>query len=97
MYPSGASYEPSDSTIELAAVVEFKRPRVETKLVLPGLTQQNQGARVNPAPIKSIARGRAWFEEVASGRIRSLQESAKRDSITRRYIRRLVGDEVPTL
>ena len=49
MYPSGASDEPSDSTIELAAVVEFKRRGIETKLVLPGLSQQNQGARGNPA------------------------------------------------
>ena len=32
-----------------------------------------------------------WFEELATGRARSLQELAKRDDITRRYIRRLVG------
>ena len=38
-----------------------------------------------------IARGRAWFEELVSGRARSLQELAKRDGISRRYIRRLVG------
>ena len=41
--------------------------------------------------IKAIARGRAWFEELATGRARSLQELARRDGITRRYIRRLVG------
>ena len=40
---------------------------------------------------RSIARGRAWFEELVSGRARSLQELAKRDGISRRYIRRLVG------
>ena len=43
------------------------------------------------ALIKAIARGRAWFEELVSGRARSLQELAKRDGIARRYIRRLVG------
>ena len=89
--PSGASDEPSDSTIELAAAVDFKRRGIETKLVLPGLTRQDYDSRGNPALIKSIARGRAWFEELASGRARSLQELAKRDGITRRYIRRLVG------
>ena len=47
--PSGASDEPSDSTIELAAAVDFKRRGIETKLVLSGLMQQNQGARGNPA------------------------------------------------
>jgi hypothetical protein len=56
---------------------------------VPGLAQQNHGSRCNPALIKAIARGRAWFEELASGRVRSLQELAKRDGITRRYIRRL--------
>jgi hypothetical protein len=43
------------------------------------------------AAVKAIARGRAWFEELATGRARSLQELAKRDGISRRYIRRLVG------
>src|SRR6202040_2610919 len=52
--PSGALDEPSDSTIELAAAVRFRRRGIETKLVLPGLAQQNQGARGNPALIKSI-------------------------------------------
>jgi site-specific DNA recombinase len=41
--------------------------------------------------IRRITRGRAWFEELATGRARSLQELARRDGITRRYIRRLVG------
>ena len=36
-------------------------------------------------------RGGAWFEELVSGRARSLQELAKRDGISRRYIRRLIG------
>jgi hypothetical protein len=35
----------------------------------------------DPALIKAIARGRAWFEELVSGRARSLQELAKRDGI----------------
>jgi hypothetical protein len=41
--------------------------------------------------LKAIARGRAWFEKLATGRARSLQELAKREGITRRYIRRLVN------
>jgi hypothetical protein len=44
----------------------------------------------DPALIKAIARGRAWFDELASGRARSLRDIAERDGITRRYIRRLV-------
>src|SRR5258708_29481696 len=61
----------------------------------PRRTQTNlppgNPVRFNPALIKAIARGRAWFEELVGGRARSLQELAKRDGISRRYIRRLVG------
>jgi site-specific DNA recombinase len=85
-----ASEEPSGSTIELTAAVDFKRRGAEIKLVLPGLAQHNHALRCDPALIKAIARGHAWFEEPATGRARSLQDLAKRDGITRRYIRRLV-------
>jgi hypothetical protein len=89
--PSPASEDPSSSAIELTAAVAFKRRGVETKLMLPGLDQPNHSARRDPALIKAIARGRAWFEELATGRAPSLQALAERDGITRRYIRRLVG------
>ena len=35
---------------------------------------------------KVIARGRAWFEELATSRARSLQDLARRDGITRRLV-----------
>jgi DNA invertase Pin-like site-specific DNA recombinase len=89
--PSSTSEAASDSAVELTAAVAFTRRGAETKLVLPGLAQQTYTSRGDPALIKAIARGRAWFEELATGRARSLQELAKRDSISRRYIRRLVG------
>src|SRR5213076_3040809 len=77
--------------IELPAAIEFKRRGVETKLMLPGVADQSHGSRCDPALLKAIARGRAWFDELACGRVRSLEELAKRDGISRRYIRRLVG------
>src|SRR4051794_17269046 len=88
---SSASQAASDSAVELTAAAAFTRRGAETKLVLPGLAPQEHSARCDPALIKTIARGRAWFEELVSGRARSLQELAKRDGISRRYIRRLVG------
>jgi site-specific DNA recombinase len=88
--PSSASEDGGNNAIALTAAVTFKRRGVETKLVLPGLAQQKHSSRCDPALIKAIARGRAWFEEIATGRVRSLQELARRDGITRRYIRRLV-------
>jgi DNA invertase Pin-like site-specific DNA recombinase len=89
--PSYASEAASDNAIELTASVAFTWRGAETKLVLPGLAQQEHSLRCDPALIKAIARGRAWFEELATGRARSLQDLAKRDGISRRYIRRLVG------
>src|SRR5438105_9849770 len=88
---SSASEAASDSAVELTATAAFTRRGTETKLVLPGLAPQKHSSRCDPALSKVIARGRAWFEELATGRARSLQELAKRDGISRRYIRRLVG------
>jgi site-specific DNA recombinase len=89
---SSASGDGRDNAIELTAAVASKRRGAETKLVLPELAQQkHHHSRCNPALIKAIARGRSWFEELGTARARSLQELARHDGITRRYIRRLVG------
>src|SRR5205823_2190401 len=88
---SSASKAASDRAVELTAAVAFKHRGIETRLVLPGLAPQKHNSRCDPALIKAIARGRAWFQELVSGRARSLQELAKRDGISRRYIRRLIG------
>jgi hypothetical protein len=88
---SRASETPIDAAIELTAAVEFKRRGAENRLVVPGVAYHNHDVRNDPALIKAIARGRVWFEELASGRARSLHELAKRDRISRRYIRRLVN------
>jgi len=72
-----------ERTIELTAAVDFKRRGVATKVVLPGLTPQNQPSRCDPALIKAVVRGRAWFEELATGRVRSLEELATGCPITR--------------
>src|ERR1700756_5440419 len=88
---SSASAAASDSAVELTATAAFTRRGAETKLVLPGSAPQKHSSRCDPALIKAIARGRAWFEELTTGRARSLQELAKRAGISRRYIRRLIG------
>jgi hypothetical protein len=81
----------SGSAIELTAAVEFKRRGAAIKWVLPGVASHRNVCSVcDPALVKAIARGRAWLDELASGRVRSLHELALRDGITRRYIRRLV-------
>jgi site-specific DNA recombinase len=85
-----SSETPDDNCIELTAAMAIKRRGAEMKLVLPGMAQQSDSSRCDPTLIKAVARGRAWFEELAAGRARSLHELAERDGITRRYVRRLV-------
>jgi site-specific DNA recombinase len=85
-----SSENPSDSPIELTAPVAFQRRGGEMRLVLPEVAIQSDRSRCDPTLIKAIARGRAWFEELAAGRARSLRELAERDGVTRRYVRRLV-------
>jgi hypothetical protein len=60
--PSSASEAASDSAVQLTAAVAFKHRGIETRLVLPGLAQQERSSRCDPALSKAIARGRAWFE-----------------------------------
>jgi hypothetical protein len=43
---------------------------------------------VDPALLKAVARSRAWFEELASGQVRSLADVARREKVTRRYVER---------
>jgi hypothetical protein len=50
---SPSSEKPSESPIELRAAVAFRRRGVEMKLVLPGLAQQNDNSRRDPALIKA--------------------------------------------
>ncbi len=78
-----SSESPSDSPIELTAPAAFKRRGVEMRLVLPAVTIHNDRSRCDPTLLKAIARGRAWFDELAAGRARSLRELAERDGITR--------------
>jgi site-specific DNA recombinase len=44
----------------------------------------------DPALLKALARARGWFEELASGRVSSLVEIARREGLAKRYVTRLM-------
>jgi hypothetical protein len=46
-------------------------------------------ARSTPALLKAVARARVWFDELASGRVRSLAGVARNQGIAKRYVERL--------
>jgi hypothetical protein len=87
--PSGSLAQPSAPVLRLSHFVpmKVKRRGVEMRIVIEGQLQAPQ--QVDPALLKGLARARCWFEEVASGRVQSLVEIARREGLPKRYVTRL--------
>ena len=66
--------------------LKVKRRGVEMRLIING---GDQPRMPDPALLKAFARARGWFEELASGRARSLVEIARREGLAKRYVTRL--------
>jgi hypothetical protein len=67
--------------------LKMRRRGVETRIIIAA--GNDLPRKVDPALLKAVARARAWFEELASGRVHSLADIARREHITRRYVERL--------
>ena len=63
-----------------------KRRGVEMRLIING---GDEPRKPDPALLKAFARAEGWFEELASGRVRSLVEIARREGLAKRYVTRL--------
>ncbi len=66
--------------------LKVKRRGVEMQLIING---GDEPRKPDPALLKAFARARGWFEELASGRVRSLVEIARREGLAKRYVTRL--------
>ena len=66
--------------------LKVKRRGVEMRLIING---GDEPRKPDPALLKAVARARGWFEELASGRVRSLVEIARREGLAKRYVTRL--------
>jgi len=66
--------------------LKMKRRGVEMRLIING---GDELGKPDPAMLKAFARARAWFEELSSGRVRSLAEIARREGLAKRYVTRL--------
>ena len=77
------------SSLDLSRFVplRMKRRGVETRIIIAA--GDDLPRKVDPALLKAVARSRVWFEELASGSVRSLAEIARRESIAVRYVERL--------
>lgn len=67
--------------------LRIKRRGVETRIIMT--EGEDLPRKVDPALLKAVARSRAWFEELASRRLRSLTDIARREKIAPRYVERL--------
>jgi len=67
--------------------LKMKRRGVETRIIFS--PQDDLPRKVDPALLKAVARSRAWFEELVSGRVRSLADIGRREGIATRYVERL--------
>ena len=79
----------TSSILNLSRFVPLKMRRrgVETRIIIA--VGDDLPRKVDPALLKAVARSRAWFEELASGRVRSLADIARREEIAQRYVERL--------
>ena len=66
--------------------LKVKRRGVEMRLIING---GDEPRKPDPALLKAFARARGWFDELASGRVRSLVEIARREGLPKRYVTRL--------
>ena len=66
--------------------MKVKRRGVEMRLIING---GDEPRKADPALLKAFARARGWFDELASGRVDSLVEIARREGLPKRYVTRL--------
>jgi len=85
---SGPGGAPIRKVLQLFRFVplKVKRRGVEMRLIING---GDEPRKPDPALLKAFARARGWFEELASGRVRSLVEIARREGLAKRYVTRL--------
>jgi hypothetical protein len=65
----------------------FQRRAAEINIIVPG---RETASTPDPALIKAVARGYAWFEELATGRASTIAEIAGRENVTDRYVSSLL-------
>jgi len=71
-----------------AVPAQIRRRGVEMRLVLDG--GNTQTAKPDPVLIKAVARAHKWFDDLASGRARSLGDIARREGVSDRYVSHLM-------
>jgi site-specific DNA recombinase len=88
LLPAGSTVGQTPSlTFTEFVPLRIKRRGVAMRLVIGGGVSNGTA---DPTLLKAVARGRKWFNELASGRARFTQEIAARERVNGRFVRRLI-------
>jgi len=68
----------------------IRRRGVERRIVLSSGAGDASDLGIDPALVQAVARGHRWFEQLASGRARSIAEIARSEGVSPRYVARLL-------
>jgi site-specific DNA recombinase len=78
---------PSHIVLTKFVSMQMKRRGVEMRMVLEG---DSNPSRIDLPLLKAVARARKWSDELLSGRVRSVDELARREGVEGRSVRRLI-------
>lgn len=70
--------------------VRFAKKGQNLHLVIPAAESIDQGARLDGAIVKAIARAVSWYDDLVSGRATSMREIAEREQVSERYVAQLL-------
>jgi site-specific DNA recombinase len=79
---------PDQVAIARSFPMQLKRRGVELRLIVGD--HHRSGAIVDLALLKAVARAHRWFDELSTGKARSLAEIAAREGLAVRYVGRLI-------
>ncbi len=77
-------------TVRHVVLARIKRRGVETRLILEGAGNGTAAPKPDPALIKAVVRAHRWFDDLVSGRARSLGDIAKAEGVSDRYVSHLM-------
>jgi DNA invertase Pin-like site-specific DNA recombinase len=84
----GAISAEMEISVRHVVPTQIRRRGVEMRLVLD--TPGTQAAKPDPALIKAVARAHGWFDDLATGRARSIGDIAEKEGVSDRYVSHLM-------
>lgn len=79
------SDDETPTTIRTDIPLEMKRRGVEMRMVVG-----NYKEKPDPSLLKAVARAQLWFDELATGKVASIAQIARRENIDKGYVGRLL-------